>query len=156
MTDRTEDDQSDAAAAVAQEAMKLVESLGAWAGSASSAHAFESSAGGGSDRDDDEPKRGDDGCSCSTAHAPVVCRVCPVCRVGAFLEGLSPEAMERIADLIGMVAGSLQAVAQERRAGSPSGEESRPPAGQPASHKVTVSGDEPESERDIDPQDSAE
>lgn len=135
---------------VADEAIKLMESLGAWATGAQQA----------STTSQDRPA-GSGTCSCSTdsaapqSHAPAVCRVCPVCRVGAFLEDLSPEVMERFADLIAMVAGSLQAVAQQRRS-----EHEAPPAAaapeQPATHKVRVTGDAPDGADPAAPAGSAE
>lgn len=109
-TDRTTGrrDATDSAANVADEAVKLMEALGAWAGTASG-----EAPGAGSREHDPSGERS---CSC-TDSAPAVCKVCPVCRVGAFLEELSPDVMERVADLIAMVAGSLHAAAETRRSG---------------------------------------
>lgn len=84
---------------VEAEARRLMESLGAWA----------SAAGGGTT--DDAQAAG--GCSCNPA--PKVCRVCPVCRVGAVVESLSPDLVDRLADLVAMVAGSLKVIADDRR-----------------------------------------
>lgn len=100
------------------------------------------------------------GCDCGpTAHSPAVCKVCPVCRVGAFLEGLSPEVMERFADIIAMVAGSLQAVAQQRRAqadAATSAPDAAAAATRPSTRKVRVTGDAPGGEEAVDPSGSAE
>lgn len=56
------------------------------------------------------------GCSCqASAAVGAVCQVCPICRLAGLVDSVRPETMERIADLLGMVAGSLQAVAADRR-----------------------------------------
>lgn len=65
------------------------------------------------------------GCACTdSSAAEAICRVCPVCRLAGLLAAIRPETLERCADLLGMVAGSLQAVATDRR-GAPAGD---PPA----------------------------
>ena len=150
---------------VADEAMKLMESLGMWAATAGhSADAPPQE----SMRDDwpGQPDAGasgapsGSGCDCGpTAHSPAVCKVCPVCRAGAFLEGLSPEVMERFADIIAMVAGSLQAVAQQRRAqadAATSAPDAATAAARPSTRKVRVTGDAPDGEEAVDPSGSAE
>ncbi len=156
MDDRT-DERADETGSVADEAMKLMESLGLWVAGAQASGAQASSGPAGGDAagdpeaDDSASGRADTpGCSCTgdaaaaaQIHQPAVCKVCPVCRVGSLLEGLSPEVMERFADLIAMVAGSLQAVAQQRRSQGEAADAPPAPAAKPA-HKVRVTGDAPE------------
>ncbi|WP_431841090.1 hypothetical protein [Calidifontibacter indicus] len=150
---------------VADEAMKLMESLGMWA--ATAGHSTDTPPK--ESMRDDSPVQPDagasgapsgSGCDCGpTAHSPAVCKVCPVCRVGAFLEGLSPEVMERFADIIAMVAGSLQAVAQQRRAQADAATpapDAATAATRPSTRKVRVTGDAPDGEEAVDPSGSAE
>lgn len=85
--------------------------------------------------DEARTRTGPAACTCDAAAVQAVCQVCPVCRVAAFLAEVRPETVERVADVLGMVVGSLEAFAAQRRsemAGSEpsqgsSGDE-RPPA----------------------------
>lgn len=57
------------------------------------------------------------GCDC--AHAPAVeavCRMCPVCRLAGLVQAVQPDLLDRVADLLGMVAGGLRTAAREGRA----------------------------------------
>lgn len=143
MNDRSDSPTSEAAGSVAEEAVKLMESLGAWASHKAA--------------DDPAPNRaGAQECSCSRAQTPAVCQVCPVCRVGAFLEGLSPDIVERLADVVAMFAGSLHAAAQQRRGAAATQSEPEPQADHPKTRKVPVTGDSPDPDRDEGRTDSAE
>jgi len=45
--------------------------------------------------------------------------MCPVCRAAGLLQAVQPEVLDRVADLLSMVAGGLRSAADERRAGDP-------------------------------------
>lgn len=64
-----------------------------------------------------------------------VCRVCPVCQLIAFVKAVSPEAIERLADVADMVGDGLRVFAQSRREGA-----ARPSNGQPSSNGSGPSG----------------
>jgi len=96
---------------VADEAAKLAQAFSAWAG-----------AGAGSERVNSEPT----GCGCSHGDSvETVCRMCPVCRAAGLLQAVQPELLDRVADLLSMVAGGLHSAAEQRRAADrePGGEE---------------------------------
>ncbi|AKU17140.1 hypothetical protein [Luteipulveratus mongoliensis] len=130
---------STSASSVADEAVRLVEALAGLTGAPGADPQTpeddttpEPSAATSSSDDDhqesEEPRPA--GCSCQdAAMVAAVCQVCPVCRVAGLLHNVRPETMDRIADLLGMVAGSLQAVAADRRTASG---ESAPPTREPA------------------------
>ncbi|MDE9366759.1 hypothetical protein PZ938_14185 [Luteipulveratus sp. YIM 133132] len=111
-------DESDPTPSVSDEAMRLMEALAGLTaahrppqsepGAASSGRAERDAAR--ASEDSAEPA-----CACSTPVVESVCGVCPICRGVALLHSIQPETMERVADLLGMVAGSLQAVAADRR-----------------------------------------
>ena len=85
-------------------------------GSASHASAADGPAGAGS-----QPSVA---CDCGrTAGLDTICRVCPVCRIAAYMHTVRPEVLVRVADVLAMVAGSLQVIAADRTA------EPRPGAG---------------------------
>lgn len=133
---------------VADEAIKLMESLGAWADTQAQAQAQASAQSSGAPAPDTQEAPGQEsaeksttgGCDCSSTHAPKVCAVCPVCRIGSFVESLGPDAMERIADVIGMLAGSLQEAARQRR-GMPEQKSAAEAQQPPRTHKVPVTTD---------------
>ena len=54
-------------------------------------------------------------CECGrTAGLDAICRVCPVCRIAAYMHTVRPEVLVRVADVLAMVAGSLQLIAADR------------------------------------------
>ncbi|MBO1755329.1 hypothetical protein [Allobranchiibius sp. CTAmp26] len=62
-------------------------------------------------------------CDCGrTAGLDAICRVCPVCRVAAYMHTVRPEVLVRVADVLAMVAGSLQLIAADR-SGDPAASE---------------------------------
>ena len=44
-----------------------------------------------------------------------VCRLCPVCQLIGFVRGISPETIERLADVVDMVSLGLRGLAESRR-----------------------------------------
>lgn len=83
------------------EASRLADAFSAWAGSSGTA-----------DRADTPAAAG---CGCgSGAGLDVVCRACPICRVASYVQTVRPEVLERVADVLAMIAGSLQAIAADR------------------------------------------
>lgn len=83
----------------------------------------------------DEPRTAPDSapsaspvCGCgSQTGIDVVCRMCPICRAAEFLQTVRPEVLQRYADILAMVAGSLQAIAADRPAQRTSADASEPP-----------------------------
>lgn len=101
--------------AVAREAARLMAALGAGTPHDASGRATD-------DGSDPQPTaRGEQVCAC-----PALCRRCPVCRIGGFIAQLTPETLERMADLLAMAAGSLQSAAEQRRDAGASASSSRP------------------------------
>ena len=111
------------AGTVAEEAAKLVEMLaavgGPWAGSSGS------SGSSGSDGADgphlgtssDRPgasRSGTHTCTCGGT-TPQACRLCPVCQVISFVSAISPETIDRAADLVGFAATALRDLATAQR-----------------------------------------
>lgn len=63
------------------------------------------------------------GCDCGQGPAvEAVCRMCPVCRLAGLVQAVQPELLDRVADLLGVVAGGLRTAAQERRAADTGGD----------------------------------
>jgi hypothetical protein len=105
---------------VAEEAAKLVEMLaaagGPWAGSSGSSgsngadgpHLGTSSDGPGASRS------GPHTCTCGGT-TPQACRLCPVCQVISFVSAISPETIDRAADLVGFAATALRDLATAQR-----------------------------------------
>ncbi len=94
---------------VAQEAMRLAEAMSSWAKSSARPRS-----------DDGQGPEGESEgtrpCSCAdSAAVGTVCGVCPICRVAGIVAAIQPEVIERVADVLTMVAGSLQEVAEDRR-----------------------------------------
>ncbi|MBB2892303.1 hypothetical protein [Flexivirga oryzae] len=57
-------------------------------------------------------------CGCTHGDSvEAVCRMCPVCRAAGLLQAVQPELLDRVADLLSMVAGGLRSAAEERRTG---------------------------------------
>lgn len=146
--DATEATSGDAAQELGFEAARLAEAFSEWAGARSPAtgsaedqmagsgsdseapgtESFEGS-GGPADSGGEAGARGGATCDCgSNSGADAICRVCPICRVAAYVQTVRPEVLERVGDVLAMVAGSLQAMAAER---SSEQTEHRTPAGTP-------------------------
>jgi len=111
---------------VAEEAARLLDALGGWAGG-------RGYAGGPAPEGpppSDEPREGSTQ-RCPTCGArdgagqAVVCQLCPVCQGIGLLRSVRPETVDRLADLAGALAATLRDVAAQRRAGS----QARPDAG---------------------------
>lgn len=133
----------DAVSSVADEAVRLVSALAALGGDlagsreqtaadvaetdVAESEATETDRAG----DDDSAPGGDAGavrCGCSHDAVSSVCGLCPVCRVATFVAEVQPETIEKVADLVGMVAGSLQSFAAQRRAEQAGTSGDKPPA----------------------------
>lgn len=109
--------------AVAREAARLMAALGAGAPHDASGHET------GDESDPQPDARDEQVCVC-----PSLCRRCPVCRIGGFIAQLTPETLERVADLLAMAAGSLHSAAEQRRAAGAPASAARPdPARAPES-----------------------
>lgn len=85
----------------------------------------------GADRPDPSESRGDDPtgraaatgeCTCGGT-TPAACRVCPVCQVISFVQQISPDTIERFADIVDLAATGLRdlAAAQRDRHGTRAG-----------------------------------
>lgn len=116
----TSDEQS-GPASVADEAMRLAEAFAVWAQNSKLAAeaTVDDSA-----RDDatadtapvPERHRSTAGCDCAQGTAvEAVCRMCPVCRLAGVVQAVQPDLLDRVADLLGVVAGGLHTAAQQRR-----------------------------------------
>lgn len=79
------------------------------------------------------------GCNSQTG-VDVVCRMCPICRAAEFLHTVRPEVLERCADVLAMIAGSLQAIAADRPAQPASSRPSPPP---PSASRGSKGSDDP-------------
>lgn len=79
------------------------------------------------------------GCNSQTG-VDVVCRMCPICRAAEFLHTVRPEVLERCADVLAMIAGSLQAIAADRPAQPSSSRPSPPP---PSASRGSKGSDDP-------------
>lgn len=122
---------------VAEEAAKLVEMLatagGPWMSAASAARAAspgfppgsERRGSNGSDGADDPGSGSSSGrtgpsgsgthtCTCGGT-TPQACRLCPVCQVISFVSAISPETIDRAADLVGFAATALRDLATAQR-----------------------------------------
>lgn len=95
---------------VAEEAAKLVEMLaatgGPWAGTA----------GHGAAAGDAGPQSSSHTQTCTCGGSPPqACRLCPVCQVISFVSSISPETIDRAADLVGFAATALRDLATAQR-----------------------------------------
>lgn len=126
--------------AVSDEAVRLVSALAAMAGPAHDngrgQDASDPTRTEASDADAPEPGAADPpdtgaapACACANPSVQSVCDICPVCRVAAFLSEVRPETVERVADLLSMVAGSLEAFAAQRRTDMGGADDQDPTAG---------------------------
>ena len=116
----------DAAQALGMEAARLAEAFTAWAGNRPTGSTEDRAATDGRDAaqtgagPEEEPGESGDvpkatTCECGhTASTAAVCSVCPICRAATYVQNLRPEVLERVGDVLAMVAGSLQAMAAER------------------------------------------
>lgn len=69
------------------------------------------------------------GCTCGGA-TPAACRLCPVCQLIAFVQQISPETLDRVAEVVELAATGLRDLAQSQRDRAPaSGDEAAPPPG---------------------------
>lgn len=102
-------------ASVADEAARLAEAFAGWAGR----HHFNATDPGG-----EEPVVAGDTARaeqplCDCAHGATVeavCRNCPVCRAAGLIQAVSPELLDRAADLLELLASGLHSAAAGRRA----------------------------------------
>jgi hypothetical protein len=53
-------------------------------------------------------------CTCG-GRTPAACKVCPVCQLIAFVQNVSPDTIEKVADLVGFAATALRDVATAQR-----------------------------------------
>ncbi|NYJ75042.1 hypothetical protein [Allobranchiibius huperziae] len=130
--DHRADDGGEAADALVAEATRLADAFTSWVGGVGGT-------GDAGDRDGSEPvaeEPGEDSppqpvgdepaadgtaapasmaCDCGrTAGLDAICRVCPVCRIASYMQTVRPEVLVRVADVLAMVAGSLQMIAADR------------------------------------------
>ncbi len=104
--------------ALSAEAARLADAFSVWVGDRAGQDPDES------DAVDDEPAPKPEAaasadatpvCGCGRGTAvDLVCKMCPVCRAAEFLHTVRPETLERFADVLAMVAGSLHAIAADR------------------------------------------
>ncbi|TWP36981.1 hypothetical protein [Leekyejoonella antrihumi] len=135
-------DGTDPGGAVAQEALRLAEAVSDWARS-THPNPGDARPDAETSRDTDPPsaeRTAGRSCGCHESGAvDSVCRVCPICRVATVVQAIQPEALERVADVLAMFAGSLNAVAEDRRAGARNPTPSSP--AKPEHTDIPVSGD---------------
>lgn len=102
---------------VADEAAKLAQAFSAWSRQGPA---------GGSERSHGADASDAAGCGCSHGDSvQAVCRMCPLCRAAGLLQAVQPDLLDRVADLLSVVAGGLHSAAEQRRAGDgePHGED---------------------------------
>lgn len=125
------DSHQSGASDVADEAMLLAEAFAVWAQNGRLAADVathdappntpsEDAAGSGTESEDaPSPQPAAGGApSCDCAHGEAVeavCRLCPVCRMAGLVQAVQPDLLDRVADLLGLVAGGLHSAAQQRR-----------------------------------------
>ncbi|GAA6525749.1 hypothetical protein IDVR_15440 [Intrasporangium sp. DVR] len=92
---------------VADEAAALAELLAerGWGGSSTGAGRSESAHGG---------ARSTSQCTCGGA-PPAACRLCPVCQLIAFVQQVSPDSLEKVAEIVDLAATALRDLAQAQR-----------------------------------------
>lgn len=120
------------ASSVADEAMRLAEAFAVWAQNGKlaadvAAHdepngaPTDETAGGGTNSEDvsstaSAARATAPSCDCAHGEAvEAVCRLCPVCRMAGLVQAVQPDLLDRVADLLGLVAGGLHSAAQQRR-----------------------------------------
>lgn len=115
------DSQQSGAANVADEAMRLAEAFAVWAQNgklAADVAAHDTPVGEAAGEAASAGAATDSAPSCDCAHGTAVeavCRMCPVCRMAALVQAVQPDLLDRVADLLGLVAGGLHSAAQQRR-----------------------------------------
>ena len=123
-----------AAGSVSDEAALLVDLLSSrgWGGpapeqSARSDQSEQSDHSHHTDRPADGSAQGSDGtgsteergeCSCGGT-TPAACRMCPVCQLISFVQRLSPDSLERVADVVELAATGLRDLAHAQRGRQP-------------------------------------
>lgn len=108
------DDERSGASSVADEAARLAQAFSVWAQRDRGAASPDVGGEAGSARTDPAE------CGCSHGDSvEAVCRMCPVCRAAGLLQAVQPELLDRVADLLNMVAGGLHSAAEQKRAGDP-------------------------------------
>lgn len=149
----------DMADALGAEAARLAQAFSAWVDERAPAQSDTSDEGqrGESDTPSQFATTASPVCGCgSQKGVDVVCRMCPICRAAEFLHTVRPEVLERCADVLAMIANSLQAIAADRPAqeGPPPGPGSPPGDGASSSStngtqgtKGTESGEASEAKR---------
>ena len=122
------DNQTSGASDVADEAIRLAEAFAVWAQNGKlaadvAAHdtptdgaAAEDASVGDAPKGRPEPGAAAPSCDCAQGVAvEAVCRMCPVCRMAGLVQAVQPELLDRVADLLGLVAGGLRSAADQRR-----------------------------------------
>lgn len=106
MTDNRPGDHERATASVADEAALLADLLASrgWGG-APTGHAPSSPG------DESGPATE---CTCGGT-TPAACRLCPVCQLIAFVQQVSPDTLERVAEVVDLAATALRDLAQSQR-----------------------------------------
>ncbi|HWC20736.1 MAG TPA: hypothetical protein VG502_00425 [Flexivirga sp.] len=137
------DNQQTGASTVADEAMRLAEAFAVWAQNgklAADVAAHDTSVddtGAGTATEEPDraagarPPAAAAAPSCDCAHGAAVeavCRMCPVCRMAGLVQAVQPDLLDRVADLLGLVAGGLHSAAEQRRT-STTGAGNAPDAG---------------------------
>lgn len=72
-------------------------------------------------------------CTCGGT-TPPACRLCPVCQLIAFVSAVSPETIERAADIVDLAATALRDLAATQRARRPAPEEAATPKDREEEH----------------------
>lgn len=136
------DDDRPQVGSVAEEAARLLDALGGWAGTARGGYAAEpaerhtspapepdGAAADGAAGPDEATADVPAACgSCGAEQAqdqPATCRLCPLCQAIGVLRSVRPETVDRLADLAGALAATLRDVADQRRGPAPGGAGSR-------------------------------
>ncbi|WP_148043260.1 hypothetical protein [Flexivirga caeni] len=105
---------SAAASSVADEAARLAQAFSVWAQRDGEATTEDTARPGEHDRSEAAA------CGCSHGDAvEAVCRMCPVCRAAGLLQAVQPELLDRIADVLTLIAGGLHSAADQRREETP-------------------------------------
>lgn len=150
------DDERPAVGTVAEEAARLLDALGGWAGSTQTGYAARPAHGAaspdedGPEEEDSPPPAGGHESRCSSCGAEngvgqaVTCQLCPVCQGIGLLRSVRPETVDRLADLAGALAATLRDIASQRRddggAGTDASGDGSPGGGSPSSRRSTRPG----------------
>ncbi len=113
------DSQQTGASDVAGEAMRLAEAFAVWAqnGKLAADVAMHDTPQADASGTPPKPSAAAPGCDCAHGAAvEAVCRMCPVCRMAGLVQAVQPDLLDRVADLLGLVAGGLHSAAEQRRA----------------------------------------